>query len=199
MSKNAYFPPAPLETSLPGPWPTKTPQALPAVYHEFEEDTGNKGWKYFPVIFTCRYLSCSEKWNIANSGLVGREQERWSGSLAQQFPLCHTPITLFVFRAGDVWQNCRESVTQLQNENSGSQKKLLSYNMLPTWWNIDTSDCNLEVLSSAKNCDQLIRHITSILACVCKQSPSQSWFHTLVESSSENQMSLHATYSLMYF
>lgn len=39
--------------------------------------------------------------------------------------------------------------------------------MLPTWLSI--SDCNLEVLSLAKKCDQLISHITLILAlCVSK-------------------------------
>lgn len=64
--------------------------------------------------FYLEILKLLEKLNIANDGLVDREQERRSGSLAHRFPAYHTPM------AGDVRQNCRESITHLQKENSGS-------------------------------------------------------------------------------
>jgi len=38
VSKNTHFPPAPLDTSLPGLRSNETPQALSAVYLEFAED-----------------------------------------------------------------------------------------------------------------------------------------------------------------
>lgn len=64
------------------------------------------------IIFIWKYLICLEKWNIANDGLVGREQERWSDSQWQQFSVWHTTSTWFGIRGGDVRQSRTEFTAQ---------------------------------------------------------------------------------------
>lgn len=64
------------------------------------------------IIFIWKYLICLEKWNIANDGLVGREQERWSDSQWQQFSVWHTTSTWFGIRGGDVRRSRTEFTAQ---------------------------------------------------------------------------------------
>lgn len=160
------------------------------------------------IIFIWKYLICLEKWNIANDGLVGREQERWSDSQWQQFSVWHTTSTWFGIRGGDVRQSRTEFTAQnFRHTNSLNRflpsckkkkitkkdpklwlsttqacKYLLIFKTLPTRLSMSTADCNLEVPSSTERQP----------SGTCLQSNAPTTLIRTLDVPSENQMPLWA-------